>query len=59
MSIKNVPLLQSLFADDTDLFISASQECIQAVFRELEASGKFSGSKFDINKTHRPDKAIT
>ena len=52
ISIESVPLLQSLFADDTDLFISADQECVRAVFRELEAFGRCSGCKFNIHKTH-------
>ena len=50
--VDKVPLLQSLFADDTDLFLKADEECVRAVFRELDNFGRYSGCLFNIDKTH-------
>ena len=49
--VDKVPLLQSLFADDTDLFLKADEDCVSAVFKELDDFGRYSGCKHNINKT--------
>ena len=49
--VDNVQLLQSLFADDTDIFLKADEVCVQAVFGELEIFGRHSGCRFNIDKT--------
>lgn len=51
-SVDNVSLLQSLFADDTDLFLSANEQTVNEVFGELETFGAHSGCKFNVGKTH-------
>lgn len=51
ISIDFCKLLQSLFADDTDLFLAASEQTISAVFRELSTFGVHSGCKFNPSKT--------
>ena len=50
-SVDNVSLLQSLFADDTDLFLSANEQTVTEVFGELEIFGRYSGCKFNVGKT--------
>ena len=49
--VDKVPLLQSLFADDTDIFLKADETCVRAVFNELDTFGRHSGCKFNIDKT--------
>ena len=51
ISVEKVPLLQSLFADDTDIFLAASEENVRAVLRELEEFGNLSGCRYNIDKT--------
>ena len=51
ISVEGVGLLQSLFADDTDLFLEASESVIAAVFQELKLFGRNSGCKFNVDKT--------
>ena len=49
--VDKVPLLQSLFADDTDLFLKADTDCVRAVFSDLDNFGRYSGCKYNIDKT--------
>ena len=49
--INDVYLLLSLFADDTDLFIQASLECLEAVLRELSEFGDHLGCKCNVVKS--------
>ena len=49
--IKYVYLLLSLFADDTDLFIQASLECLEAVLRDFAEFGDHSGCKCNVEKS--------
>ncbi len=48
----NWPLtILSLFADDTDLYLEPSEECISSVINELTLFGKHSGCRANISKT--------
>ena len=51
ISINGVDLLLSLFADDSDMFIKASGECLEEVIREIKAFGVVSGCRNNISKT--------
>ena len=51
IQINGVDILLSLFANDTDLFIRASIECLEAVILELTAFGEHSGCKCNVEKT--------
>ena len=51
ISVEGVELLHSLFADDTDLFLEASESVIAAVFHELQLFGRNSGCRFNVGKT--------
>ena len=51
LNISGVQILLSLFADDTDVFLSAKLSCVAAVFDELEAFGSTSGCKANVSKT--------
>ena len=51
IKVDNVPLLQSLFADDTDLYLKVSESFVDAVLRELKRFGDLSGCKINIDKT--------
>ena len=51
ISIKGVDILLSLFADDTDIFLQASQQCVEAVFQELDKFGALSGCHANVSKT--------
>ena len=44
-------IIMSLFADDTDLFLKASINCITALFSDLENFGVHSGCKANVSKT--------
>ena len=50
--INEVDILLSLFADDTDLFLRASIECLEAVILELTAFGEHSGYKCNVEKRY-------
>ena len=51
LEISGVNILLSLFADDTDLFLNASIDCLAAVIEELIAFGTHSGCKCNVEKT--------
>ena len=51
LSINGIEILLSLFADDTDLFLQSTKQCIDAVFEELQQFGTHSGCKANISKT--------
>ena len=51
IKINDVNILLSLFADDTDLFIHASIECLEAVLLEIAAFGDHSGCKCNVEKS--------
>lgn len=51
MNLDGVDILLSLFADDTDLFLEPSVDCIRAVISELNDFGLYSGCKPNLNKT--------
>ena len=51
LNISGVEILQSLFADDTDLFLKASIESVKAVMVELRTFAQYSGCKANIDKT--------
>ena len=54
LDISRESVLMSLFADDTDLFLKASQvsqPCLMAIFNELDFFGLNSGCKANILKT--------
>ena len=49
--INSVEILLSIFADDTDIFLHASIECLEAVLSELAVFGDHSGCKCNVDKT--------
>ena len=51
LTISGTHILTSLFADDTDLFIEPSMECVNAAIDELIKFGRYSGCKPNISKT--------
>ena len=51
MNLDGVDIRLSLFADDTDLFLEPSVECIGAVISELNNFGLYSGCKPTLNET--------
>ena len=51
LSISGVSILTSLFADDTDLFMEATADSVDAAIHELYSFGRHSGCKPNINKT--------
>ena len=51
IKVSGVDILLSLFADDTDIFLEASIECVEAVFSVLAEFGINSGCKGNIDKT--------
>ena len=51
LDINSCSLLMSLFADDTDMFLSASKETIDAVFYELKQFGQCAGCMYNAKKT--------
>ena len=51
LTISGTDILTSLFADDTDLFIEPSMECVNAAIDELIKFGRYSGCKPNISKT--------
>ena len=51
IEISGVNILLSLFADDTDIFLEASLECLEAVIAELIEFGVHSGCKCNVEKT--------
>ena len=40
LTVSGIPVMQSLFADDTDLLLKASVGCVSAVVQELQLFGK-------------------
>ena len=48
--INSVEILLSLFAGDTDIFLHASIECLEAVLSELAVFGDHSGCKCNVDK---------
>ena len=51
LAISGIDILLSLYADDTDMFLEASVDCLEAVFIELRLFGDLSGCKANIDKT--------
>ena len=51
VTIDGVDILQSLFADDTDMFLEATGICIDEVMKEIHKFGIVSGCKINIDKT--------
>ena len=51
IAISGINILLSLFADDTDLFLKASIECLEAVISEIISFGIHSGCKYNVEKT--------
>ena len=51
LKISGIDILISLFADDTDLFLKPTTQCVRAVIDELMSFGRYSGCKPNINKT--------
>ena len=51
IDINSCSLLLSLFADDTDMFLTASKETIDAVIEELNRFGRCAGCVYNVNKT--------
>ena len=51
IDIDGVNILLSLFADDTDIFLEASLECLEAVIAELIEFGVYSGCRCHVEKT--------
>ena len=51
--LNSVEILLNLFADDTDIFLHASIECLEAVLllSELAVFGDYSGCKCNVDKT--------
>ena len=52
VNISGATVLLSLFADDTDIFLKPTINCISAVVEELELFGSTSGCKPNLSKTH-------
>ena len=50
IDIDEVNILLSLFADDTDIFLEASLECLEAVIAELIEFGVYSGCRCNVEK---------
>lgn len=51
LSVEGVEILQSLFADDTDLFLKASHTVVAQVFLELDRFAKVAGCRYNPSKT--------
>ena len=51
LTVQGVDILLSLFADDTDIFLNATRQCVDAVFQELHLFGIYSGCKANLSKT--------
>ena len=51
LSISGTSILSSLFADDTDLFMEATADSVNAAVHELVSFGRHSGCKPNIDKT--------
>ena len=51
ITVEGVELIQSLFADDTDLFIKPSPIVLAQVFLELNRFAKVAGCKYNPSKT--------
>ena len=51
MRVSGIDILLSLYADDTDIFLSATATSLEAVLGELRAFGTVSGCKCNIDKT--------
>ena len=51
LTINGIDILLSLFADDTDIFLQATKECVDAVITELQQFGVYSGCKANVSKT--------
>ena len=51
LELEGVGILQSLFADDTDLFLRADTRVVHEVFEELRIFGNVSGCKINTSKT--------
>ena len=51
LSIQGVAVLLSLFADDTDIFLQATKQCVEAVAQKLMQFGVHLGCKVNITKT--------
>ncbi len=51
LNINGVNILLSLFADDIDLFLEPSEDCISEVIHELSIFGQHSGCRANISKT--------
>ena len=51
LTVSGVHVMQSLFADDTDLFLKASARCVSAVVEELQLFGDRAGCRPNMSKT--------
>ena len=51
IKVQGVDILLSLFADDTDIFLQATSQCVDAVVQELNEFGVHSGCKANVSKT--------
>ena len=50
-AIQGIDILLSLFADDTDIFLQATSQAVEAVIRELNNFGYHSGCNPNVAKT--------
>ena len=48
--INGIDILLSLFADDADIFLQANSQSVEAVIRELNSFGLFSGCNPNVAK---------
>ena len=51
LNINGIDLLLSLFADDSDMFLEATNSCLDEVICELRRFGNVSGCKNNLSKT--------
>ena len=51
LSIRGVDVLLSLFPDNTDIFLQATTQCVDAAAHELLQFGVHSGCKENLSKT--------
>ena len=51
ISVHGADIFLSLFADDTDIFVQATSQCIEAIVQELTVFGMLSGCKANVSKT--------
>ena len=50
--LKGIDILLSLFADDSDIFLRATNSCLDEVINEIKSFGLVSGCKMNLRKTH-------